>query len=87
MSFVERSIILCPYLGGSTIGGSTVTICRILIPLPCTSLVLGHSHNFDYVYSPSIEQVPVYRQLVVLSPDMSHDFFSFGVVKCHEACT
>ena len=24
MSFVERSIILCPYLGGSTIGGSTV---------------------------------------------------------------
>ena len=21
MSFVERSIILCPYLGGSTIGG------------------------------------------------------------------
>ena len=26
MSFVERSIILCPYLGGSTIGGSTVFI-------------------------------------------------------------
>ena len=25
MSFVERSIILCPYLGVSTIGGSTVT--------------------------------------------------------------
>ena len=24
MSFVERSIILCPYLGGSTIRGSTV---------------------------------------------------------------
>ena len=24
LSFVERSIILCPYLGGSTIGGSTV---------------------------------------------------------------
>ena len=24
MFFVERSIILCPYLGGSTIGGSTV---------------------------------------------------------------
>ena len=24
MSFVERSIILCPYLGGSTIGGFTV---------------------------------------------------------------
>ena len=24
MSFVERSIILCPYLRGSTIGGSTV---------------------------------------------------------------
>ena len=24
VSFVERSIILCPYLGGSTIGGSTV---------------------------------------------------------------
>ena len=28
MSFVERSIIhvLCPYLGGSTIGGSTVHV-------------------------------------------------------------
>ena len=24
MSFVEKTIILCPYLGGSTIGGSTV---------------------------------------------------------------
>ena len=24
MSFVKRSIILCPYLGGSTIGGYTV---------------------------------------------------------------
>ena len=24
MSFVERSIILCPFVGGSTIGGSTV---------------------------------------------------------------
>ena len=24
MSFVERFIILCPYLGESTIGGSTV---------------------------------------------------------------
>ena len=23
---IERSIILCPYLGGSTIGGSTVTV-------------------------------------------------------------
>ena len=28
MSFVERSIILCPYLGGSTIGGSTVFSAR-----------------------------------------------------------
>ena len=28
MSFVERSIILCPYLGGSTIGGSTVYMYR-----------------------------------------------------------
>ena len=26
MSFVERSIILCPYLGGSTIEGSTVHV-------------------------------------------------------------
>ena len=26
MSFVERSFILCPYLGGSTIGGSTVSL-------------------------------------------------------------
>ena len=24
VSFVERFLILCPYLGGSTIGGSTV---------------------------------------------------------------
>ena len=29
MSFVERSIILCPYLGGSTIGGSTVIILQL----------------------------------------------------------
>ena len=29
MSFVERSIILCPYLRGSTIGGSTV--CNIMV--------------------------------------------------------
>ena len=29
MSFVERSIILCPYLGGSTIGGFTVYSCSI----------------------------------------------------------
>ena len=26
MSFVERFIILCPYLGESTIGGSTVLL-------------------------------------------------------------
>ena len=29
--FVERSIILCPYLGGSTIGGSTVHTVACLI--------------------------------------------------------
>ena len=29
MSFVERSIILCPYIGGSTIGGSTVISKKI----------------------------------------------------------
>ena len=27
MSLVERSFILCPFLGGSTIGGFTVFIC------------------------------------------------------------
>ena len=32
MSFVERFIILCPYLGESTIRGSTVD----LVPLPHT---------------------------------------------------
>ena len=26
MSFVERLIITCPYLGESTVGGSTVTV-------------------------------------------------------------
>ena len=32
--FVERSIILCPYLGGSTIGGSTVlTNCSTFLPM------------------------------------------------------
>ena len=31
------------------------------------------SHNFVYVYFPSIEQVPFCRQLVVLSPDMLHE--------------
>ena len=30
MSFVERSIILCPYLRGSTIGGSTVVVSKKL---------------------------------------------------------
>ena len=30
MSFVERFIILCPYLGGSTIEGSTVCIIEVL---------------------------------------------------------
>ena len=27
MSFVERFIVLCPYLGESTIGGSTAVAC------------------------------------------------------------
>ena len=30
VSFVERSIIICPYLGGSTIGGSTVRVQAII---------------------------------------------------------
>ena len=31
MSFVERSIRLCPYLGGSTIGGSTLVVLCVLL--------------------------------------------------------
>ena len=31
VSFVERSIILCPYLGGSIIGGSTLLIYHVLL--------------------------------------------------------
>ena len=38
MSFVERSIILCPYLRGSTIGGSTVCL---IYDYTCTALC-GH---------------------------------------------
>ena len=41
MSFVERSIILCPYLGGSTIGGSTVYhMCR-----SCLLMLLSDMNN------------------------------------------
>ena len=31
MSFVEKSIILCPYLGGSSIGGLSVYLPNINI--------------------------------------------------------
>ena len=64
MSFVERFIILCPYLGGSTIGGFTVHVVTdilyftILIgyfvqrQLHCTytlsMLVHGHVHASMY---------------------------------------
>ncbi len=36
MSFVKRFIILCPYLGGSTIGGFTVIVYFHLYKIPCT---------------------------------------------------
>ena len=36
-SFVERFIILCPYLGGSTIGGSTV-YGNILVAMATSSI-------------------------------------------------
>ena len=37
MSFVERSIILCPYLGGSIIGGSIVIVL--------------HNYHYDDLFS------------------------------------
>ena len=40
MSFVERSIILCPYLGGSTIGGSTVLVIITTTIIPQQSMCL-----------------------------------------------
>ena len=43
MSFVERSIILCHYLGGSTIGGSTVVIF-VSNNVPLVSLI-DHTHT------------------------------------------
>ena len=46
MSFVERSIILCPYLGGSTIGGSTVIYYSFF------TKALQSTYNYSYhVYS------------------------------------
>ena len=40
MSFVERSIILlCPYLGGSTIGGSTVYSSEVVVNIIIQSTV------------------------------------------------
>ena len=40
MSFVERSIILCSFVGGSTIGGSAVIIIDIV-----TINVIGNAAN------------------------------------------
>ena len=44
MSFVERSFILCPFLGGSTIGGFTVFIifikCCNDYKFGCTYIIL-----------------------------------------------
>ena len=41
VSFIERSIILCPYLGGSTIRGSTVFI--IIIAIICEFMIVPTS--------------------------------------------
>ena len=45
MFFVERYIILCPYLGGSTIGGSTVLQSRVQnLMILCSSVVASSFH-------------------------------------------
>ena len=45
MSFVERSIILCPYLGGSTIEGSVYVIdLRVISLIQIYQLSLKNKH-------------------------------------------
>ena len=46
MSFVERSIILCPYLGGSTIGGSTVHV--YCLHVHCIIMLTVNIHGINY---------------------------------------
>ena len=56
MSFVERSIILCPYLGGSTIGGSTVVIDKFTCDQSVNSPIL----LFDLLLSVTLySDIPV----------------------------
>ena len=45
MSFVERSIILCPYLGGSTSGGSTVFVWVHAIAIRCGDSELPYNYK------------------------------------------
>ena len=50
MSFVQRSIVLCPYLGGSTIGGSTVPLMnsKLMVDLVYKELkYLSSIHVYD----------------------------------------
>ena len=48
MSFVKRSIILCPYLGGSTIGGYTVCAFNDIITgitVVCHTIIYLHMYK------------------------------------------
>ena len=42
-SIVERLVVQCPYYGGSTIGGSTVTV----VVSTCTCRVYSNNHKTD----------------------------------------
>ena len=64
MSFVERYFILCPYLGGSTIGGSTVSLLLL------QTLLSNPQLDGGCVLNPSAAQLlkdnpHTYRQMVL----------------------
>ena len=65
MSFVERSIILCPYLGGSTIGSFTVYNDSMRANYKCiphkASTELNLTTNpFPLLYSYCVSQILLY---------------------------
>ena len=54
MSFVERSIVLCPYLGESTIRGSTLHVQCDKHPY---NVILLYNYCATLSYSPSPDRV------------------------------
>ena len=76
MSFVERSIIVCPYLGGSTIGGSTVYLLSThlptaMLPTPAVfylvSLLQAAWREQPYPGSPNVLCAAVRKRTLLIS--------------------